>query len=75
MIGQQICGAATRFLAWRAGRQLRAIDPHALHELARDAREFARLMGRLRGRQPRVARAPTPRACSGRCGSHTDFAA
>jgi len=59
---ERICGAATRFLAWRAGRQLQAIDPYALNELAREAQEFARVMRRLRRRRHRVAHALAPRA-------------
>ena len=55
-IKRQICGAATRFLAWRAGHHLQAIDPRAVKELARDAQAFAQLMRRLHGRQHRMHR-------------------
>jgi hypothetical protein len=72
---KRICGAATRFLAWRAGRQLQAIDPHALNDLAREAQEFARVMRRLRRRPHRAARALAPCAHSVRCSRNAELTA
>jgi hypothetical protein len=62
LIMRKVCGAATRFLAWRAGNHLRAIDPQALSAFAHEAQEFAQAMRRLRGQ----GIDPLSRPCWGR---------
>lgn len=68
MIAQQsrvmrkVCGAATRFLAWRADQHLEAIDLQVRNELAEEAQAFAQATRRLRG--PRID--PLRTSCWGR---------